>query len=488
MRSLPAVFLTIFLLASSTAVARAQTAPATPQQTSEKARRKAFFRNNLVEAYETVGRHNHKWDAKARKILALAAQRWMNAVPDPDLDWQIVMLGHEAAEMSCDDPAVLYHDLNSRTILDGTHLPPYLDVLDHGISESKYAPFIKVSTWVLLVEFMEAGLEKKDPAAEAVVRRSLKDICNQLPGMMAEKDFPQEKIANICVDLTDTGKILDGDRKPSIDMLFEIMQRAQPKSPVADLFKGLAYRKYAWDARGNGFAGTVTDEGWRLLNERLTVSKDSFNRALSKDPNCAPAAAEMIGALLGADEGRAEMEKYFQRAIIADPDCYAAYDNKLYYLTTKWHGTAKDQLEFGRACLATKRWETRIPFLLLQAQRNMVEGRFRELCEKTDDAAACQKAWGQAIAELYAATPNTWKDVQDLYDGYLAWNPNAVTERVNYAKAAIVAGHLDIVQQQLDHLDKVANTDPLFKIIIGEQEKGMRAALIKAGATVEQIP
>ena len=244
--------------------------------------------------------------------------------------------------------------------------------LNRTIRDCKYAPFLKVVALVRLVDYARA-LTFSDAEAAELGKKLMQEAMDNLPGMMAEPEFPPAEIAKLCVDLTDDGREYQGDRKPAIDRIYDIMVKAQPHSPVADLFKGSAYCKYAWDARGGSFAADVTETGWRLFGERLAIAKNACNAALDKDPSLAAAAAQMLEVQMGQNADRPEMEQYFQLAIAGDPDCYDAYNKKLYYLTPKWHGTAEDQLTFGRECLATNRWSARIPLLLLQSQRNIAK-------------------------------------------------------------------------------------------------------------------
>ena len=99
-----------------------------------------------------------------------------------------------------------------------------------------------------------------------------------------------------------------------------------------------------------------------------------------------------------------------------------------------------------------------------------------------------QAALNQALAAKYAAEPATWQDMQALYEGYIAHNPKAVTERINYAKACMVAGLPKITQQQLMQLD--ANADPVFKDLIAQPElrAAVRAALDKADSAPNPGP
>lgn len=465
MRKLSVAFVLIVALGFIAPARGDEGNPATKPASAEIARREAFFKKNIVDAYEKVGRRNPKWDADARKVLALSVQRWMLPTADPDLDWQILHSAEDALRAKCDDPLVLYNQVHALLALQiGAYPDPAtLKTLERNISDSKYAPFLKVYVFVRLSNFTQfmagGGVDSAN-----VKQRLMQAAMENLPGMLAERDLPQAKVADVCTDLTEIGLALDGDRKPTIEKICQIMVKAQPQAPLTDLFKGIAWRKYAWDARGNGFAGTVTAEGSRLFAERLVVAKEALAAALTKDPQCAAAAAEMISVQLGGDGNRAEMEKYFQRAIAADPDCYSAYDRKLYFLTPKWHGDIGDQLKFGRECLATRRWDDRIPFLLLQSQKNIVEDRFRQLSGNSDDRDVRRGAWAKSLAELYKGEPSTWEDAKALYEGYLAHNPSAAAERVDYMWAAAMTEHPEVALEQMDAL--LANKDPAYQSMI----------------------
>ncbi len=465
MRHLITAFAIVVALGVSAAASGEKGDADTPPASAETARREAFFRKNIVDAYEKVGQHDPSWDSDARKALDLSVRRWMLSMADPDIDVQILYYADHAVLERCRDPLVLYNQMHAMMASpSGVYPDPdILKDLESNATGSKYAPFLKAYTFIRLGRYAQwmAGLWSD---ATQTRQRLMREALDNLPGMLAEREIPQAKLADICVDLTEMGLAPDGDRKPTIDRISQMMAKAQPDAPLAELFKGIAYRKYAWDARGNGFAGTVTAEGWRRFAERLAVAKEALDAALNKDPNCAAAAAEMISVQLGSDGNRAEMEKYFQRAIAADPGCYAAYDRKLYWLAPKWHGTADDQLAFGRECLATKRWDDRIPFLLLQSQKNIVEDRFRELSATAQTEWERQHVLEQALAELHKVEPSTWKDVQNLYEGYLAYNPQAVSARMDYRAAAESNGHSEIVKQQNDVLN--ANHDPAFKLLI----------------------
>lgn len=56
-------------------------------------------------------------------------------------------------------------------------------------------------------------------------------------------------------------------------------QAAFPKSPSSLLARSTAMVGYAWDARGNGVAGTVTENGFKLFGERLIEGLKKLDEA-----------------------------------------------------------------------------------------------------------------------------------------------------------------------------------------------------------------
>jgi len=54
--------------------------------------------------------------------------------------------------------------------------------------------------------------------------------------------------------------------------LLELWRDKHPDNQEAWMALAGAFRDYAWVARGNGWANTVTAEGWRLMRERMAES------------------------------------------------------------------------------------------------------------------------------------------------------------------------------------------------------------------------
>ena len=58
-------------------------------------------------------------------------------------------------------------------------------------------------------------------------------------------------------------------------------RKASPKSRAAAFAETIYWMQYAWLARGDGYANSVTDDGWRLFGERLDKAKTLLLEAQS---------------------------------------------------------------------------------------------------------------------------------------------------------------------------------------------------------------
>ena len=62
-----------------------------------------------------------------------------------------------------------------------------------------------------------------------------------------------------------------------------VYEKARPaEDPGPRLLAGFRSVDFAWEARGNGLANTVTPEGWKLFRERLVLARQqAVNAAVS---------------------------------------------------------------------------------------------------------------------------------------------------------------------------------------------------------------
>jgi tetratricopeptide (TPR) repeat protein len=203
----------------------------------------------------------------------------------------------------------------------------------------------------------------------------------------------------------------------------------QNSSHFANACLGNIYIRYAWYARGGGFANTITEEGNRLFEERLSTAKDYLEKAYSLDQSDAAVPAKLITVATGLGLERNEMERQFQRAILADPTDHQAYYNKLMYLTPKWFGSKEEMFFFARESVKKAPTGSRIPGVLLAAHWEMY---FRSGNDSS-----------------YFRDPNTWKEMKEVYRILTKTFPETKTTHNWFARTAYLAGDYETAREEL---------------------------------------
>jgi len=122
-------------------------------------------------------------------------------------------------------------------------------------------------------------------------------------------------------------------------------QRAKPESVAPRTALGKFYTHYAWEARGSGWASTVTEEGWRLFRERIALAKDALygkedparimrRSEPVKDP--ANYAARIVVAMAESDDEA--MSAAFREGATLYPAYYPIYERVQRCLLPRWGG------------------------------------------------------------------------------------------------------------------------------------------------------
>jgi hypothetical protein len=135
-------------------------------------------------------------------------------------------------------------------------------------------------------------------------------------------------------------------RYAEFDQLLAKWEQAQPASPVVPLLRAGLHVDLAWKWRGEGWASTVTPEGWEGFKKELAMAR----QLLEANPSSKAwpeNLALMQTVALGQSWSRDDYERLFAEAIRIEPDYYEFYCNKAYYLLPRWHGRKGEWEEFA---------------------------------------------------------------------------------------------------------------------------------------------
>jgi hypothetical protein len=113
---------------------------------------------------------------------------------------------------------------------------------------------------------------------------------------------------------------------------------AKPESPTARIAMARFLRDFAWEARGCGWASTVSDTGWKSFSDRLNQGWDVLNEAKNLKEQCPVYWSTKLGIALGLQLDKAQFNTIFNQAIEAEPDFQYYYRTRAVYLLPRWYG------------------------------------------------------------------------------------------------------------------------------------------------------
>lgn len=146
----------------------------------------------------------------------------------------------------------------------------------------------------------------------------------------------------------DAPKLSDKDTHDHLEHLKHwIAQR--PESITARVALAASLHRWAWVARGNGMADTVTDEGWRLFEERIGESLKVLKDAASLREKCPQWYSEMMVVGLAQNWDAKRMKEVFEQGIQFEPDYFHLYKQYANYLLPKWDGKSGDATAFAKS-------------------------------------------------------------------------------------------------------------------------------------------
>jgi hypothetical protein len=123
--------------------------------------------------------------------------------------------------------------------------------------------------------------------------------------------------------------------------LFLRLQRwvtERPKSVTARVALATAYYGYAWDARGNGFANTVSESGWKLFRDRSAEAKRVLDEASLLPTKCPEWYLTMLLVAQNQEWDMADVRALFETATKFEPGYYYYARMLANYLLPRWSG------------------------------------------------------------------------------------------------------------------------------------------------------
>jgi tetratricopeptide (TPR) repeat protein len=401
-----------------------------------------FNRRTLAGAYQTLGKRDPKWDAAALKLLDAMAIRFTygpaesiyRTVELPTGE-QIEAMTKAVTDFGCDDPLVIYcvgavlDDMGKKE-----QALPLVEKSVEGLTARKY-PSFRING---AAERMTRLLDPKKDAAQ-IERYGKIAWDSAIESAVAQK----VEIRDLRFMLVSIDRAFDRVKADGKGAFCKSVEAAPMANPwLLNLLKGRYEVAAAWEARGSGWANTVTDQGWKDFFDHLNKARDYLTKAHALHPEFPEAASQMIAVAMGGNGRFPEKEReWFDKATQAQLDFFQAYDFYVWSIYPRWGGSHRAMFQFGLECLQTGRYDTYIPYQLIRIVEKIDEDSTRDF--SIFAAPPVYAAVRQMLTEANLKAPKQDVD-KDFYLSYLA----AIQWRTHrYDDAAEV---LDKLAERLD--------------------------------------
>ena len=230
---------------------------------------------------------------------------------------------------------------------------------------------------IVQMSFITGYLAKALDKGSRTERSSSRDMMLKHIALMtravAEGAFPGPEI-QIAYRLIST-RFIEPLNKQRWKHYHEQLEKFQNIDPWYKLMiEGRTENQRGWDARGGGFASSVTAEGWAGMEKHGRLAYQALKKAYDLHPEFPEAAASLSYVALTGQTPQNETPTYwFEKSVAAQMDYELAYEYYNWSLRPRWGGSHEAMRALADQCLATERYDTIVPYIGFSLIRNIAE-------------------------------------------------------------------------------------------------------------------
>jgi hypothetical protein len=387
--------------------------------------------------YDTIGSRNPKWDQDAREALSRFAEISTASADQSEILTELIGDATDnAVTAGCDDPMILSLHVRYSSAVHSKPLSDRQDLYRGAADQLENSPYPPIRKFYGNMAAAETLWQRRNTNLWQDVVRLRHASISDLTQALQEKSLPEGEAYDAATALFKLLAHNRGEITNAYNQIESALAHQSGKAAMADFIEAAFYVQYAWQARGHGTADQVTEEGWKLFHERNTLAQKALEHAWSRDSQDPQIPTLMISIVLSQEQGRPEMEKWFNRAMQIDTNNYAACRAKLNFLLPQWYGSRDDMLEFGRQCVASTNWAGEVPLTLVDAHGDF------------------DRTLSGADREAYWTSPDVWPDIKAAYEKFAELNPDKTQFRYPYAWYAYHCGQTNDFVEQIQLIRK----------------------------------
>lgn len=226
---------------------------------------------------------------------------------------------------------------------------------------------------------------------------------------------------------TSQSKLSDQEYKTLISQL-TAWTKANPKSFTAYTALANTVWKYAWLARGSGYADSVSDEGWSSFQGRNQKALQYIKQA-QKLGDCPRAWYVRLHLANDMSVGRTEYDAIYKQAIASHPEYMFNYFSRATYLQPRWHGEDGEWENFALQVASS---------IKDPEEANIAYARIVAWVEGTH--------WYRRSNFLHKFPKISWKNVRAGYAELMKRYPGSFATRSEFCKLACLAGEKELAK------------------------------------------
>jgi hypothetical protein len=413
--------------------AQIRTAAAKP--TTPYKKRLDFSLDDFTGAYLRVGSRNPRWDLSATNgLTALARGRVaLSAAEAQALRSTARREIERAISEGCNDPLVNYASAWLRNPDTNNSTPEQKQQWSGNyelMRTSNYSPLRRC--WSAIKSAQAARSILPGTKLTQEVREFRQEAADRAIDVVRDTSLPVEEMSEAVWAMFDTIRMNKSGLRNTFDVIEPILLKNWGNTAEAWMIDGDFLINIAWDARGSGFAQTVTSEGWAGFNKDLARAEKALLKSWKIKP-LERTAVRLIWVELGQGKGRDRMEKFFQWAMTLNPNSSDACNAKLLYLYPRWYGSAEDMIRFGWDCVNSTNWGGEVPMTMLYANDQIARDLYPKLADR----------------DQYWRNPAVWPCIDAAFHKYFKLHPDNVGWHHNYFWYAVKCGAWERANQEL---------------------------------------
>jgi ankyrin repeat protein len=356
--------LALLLCASPRAGADIASGPQTRTQKDYLKDKLGWLERTSVAAFEKSGKKDAPWNAVARQFVD-GACRYATFQDDAP---ELAKLEQQVTDLSaagCDDPVVLRWC--GEVLMEKKDYPGAEETLRKALAGLEKSSYPKTNTYWASRRLGEA-LAKR-PGMRREVDQLTTTTLEALVGATLSGDFAAGELSVAYRQFTDSLKSSNASSGGRWAAALTGLKKAPDTDPwLLKAVEGKIEIDRAWDARGGGWANSVTEEGWQGFHEHLGKARDLLTAASKLHPEWPETACMMITVTMGGVGNPGDTERaWFDRAVQAQVDYGSAYAAMMWALRPRWGGTLAEMEKLGLESLQSKRVDADVPLLYLSA-------------------------------------------------------------------------------------------------------------------------